>query len=275
LSAKTTLRDGSIVAAAFGQRLLSTHRRMRQAVMLHDVESIQAFRRCLDWLLVRYAIVPLGDLVEARNEPGRPCLALTFDDGYADWHEIVAPVLEELRCPATFFVSSGFVGLGRAEAREFRLQRLGRSRDLAPLTMTQLGDLAACDLFEIGSHTVSHLNFAADSTPGALSTEIDGDRMQLEDWTGEAVRWFAYPWGGLRQLVPNAVEHVRHAGFEAAFTAMPGTLDRAPDRFLLPRQSIDVLSRASLWDARLSGGYDFVFAARRLLSPGSQRLNAS
>jgi hypothetical protein len=83
------------------------------------------------------------------------------------------------------------------------------------------------------------------------------------------VRWFAYPWGGLRQLVPTAVEHIRHAGFEAAFTALPGALDRAPDRFLLPRQSIDVLSRPSLWDARLSGGYDFIFAAKRYLSrPG-------
>src|SRR5439155_15606804 len=202
VSAKAALRDGSIVAAAFGQRLFRPQPRSRQTVMLHDVECSHTFRRCLDWLLTRYSIVPLGDLVEPSGEPGGARLALTFDDGYADWHEIVAPVLEDLRCPATFFVSSGFVGLGPAEARAFRLQRLGRSRDLAPLTVAQLRALAASDLFEIGSHTVSHLDFSADATPGALSAEIDGDRRQLEDWTGEAVRWFAYPWGGLRQLVP-------------------------------------------------------------------------
>ena len=98
-----------------------------------------------------------------------------------------------------------------------------------------------------------------------LSAEIDGDRKQLEDWTCEAVRWFAYPWGGLAQLVPFAVEHVRRAGFEAAFTALPGSLDRAADRFQLPRQTIDVLGRPTLWSARLDGGYDFVFATKRYL----------
>jgi peptidoglycan/xylan/chitin deacetylase (PgdA/CDA1 family) len=260
------LRDGSIVVAALAERLIGPRRRLRQTVMLHDVECSDAFRRCLDWLLARYAIVPLGDLIEARGEVDRECLALTFDDGYANWHEVVAPVLEDFCCPATFFVSSGFVGLGRAEAREFRLQRLGRSRDLAPLTVAQLRDLAAHDLFEIGSHTVSHLDFYVDSTPGALSAEIDGDRMRLEDWTGDPVRWFAYPWGGLPQLVPMAIEHVRHAGFDAAFTSLPGSLDRAPDRFLLPRQSVDVSSRPTLWNARLNGGYDLVFAAKRRLS---------
>jgi peptidoglycan/xylan/chitin deacetylase (PgdA/CDA1 family) len=266
MSAKTALRNGTIVAAAFGQRLLSPHRRTRQTVMLHDIECAQSFRRCVDWLLTRYTIVPLGDLVEASDEPSPARLALTFDDGYADWHEIAAPVLEDLRCPATFFVSSGFVGLGLAEARDFRVRRLGRSRELAPLSVGQLGDLAASELFEIGSHTVSHMDFSVDSRPATLSAEVDGDRMQLEDWTGQPVRWFAYPWGGERQLVPAAVEHLRRSGFEAAFTALPGSLDQATDRFQLPRQSIDVLSRPSLWAARLDGGYDLIFATKRYLS---------
>jgi peptidoglycan/xylan/chitin deacetylase (PgdA/CDA1 family) len=260
------MRNGSMVAAAFANRLLGPETRFRQTLMLHDVESGEAFRRCLAWLRARYTVVPLADLVDARDAGGRKCVALTFDDGYADWHEIVAPVLEQFDCPATFFVSSGFVGLGPAEARKFRVERLGRSADLAPLTVAQLGDLSANDLFEIGSHTVSHVDFSVDSTPGGLAAEIDEDRKRLEDWTGNAVRWFAYPWGGQRQLVPVAVEHVRRAGFEAAFTALPGTLDRAPDRFLLPRQSIDVLSRPALWDARLNGGYDLFFAAKRRLS---------
>jgi peptidoglycan/xylan/chitin deacetylase (PgdA/CDA1 family) len=266
MSTKTALRNGTIVAAAFGQRLLSPHRRTRQILMLHDIECTEAFRMCVQWLLTRYTIVPLGDLIEASGKPNHLRLSLTFDDGYADWHEIAAPVLEEFRCPATFFVSSGFVGLGPAAARTFRAERLGRSRELAPLSVGQLCDLAASELFEIGSHTVSHIDFSVDASPAALSAEIDGDRMQLEDWTGGAVRWFSYPWGGERQLVAAAVEHVRRSGFEAAFTSLPGSLDRAKDRFQLPRQSIDVSSRPSLWAARLDGGYDLVFATKRCLS---------
>ncbi len=266
MSVKSAARNGSIVAAAFGQRLLGSDRRSRQVVMLHDVEHADAFRTCIDWLRTRYDIVPLGDLVAPRTEPGREQLALTFDDGYADWHEVAAPVLEDLACPATFFVSSGFVGLGPAEARTFRQERLRRTRDLAPLGLDQLRDLAAHELFDIGSHTTSHLDFSLDPSADVLASEVDGDRRRLEEWTGEAVRWFAYPWGGLPQLVPAGVEHVRGAGFDAAFTALPGTLDRADDRFLLPRQSIDVLGRPALWNARLTGGYDLVFAAKRRFS---------
>jgi hypothetical protein len=62
------------------------------------------------------------------------------------------------------------------------------------------------------------------------------------------------------------VEHVRHAGFDGAFTALPGSLDWAPDRYRLPRQSIEVLRRASLWHARLTGGDDLDFSAMRRFS---------
>jgi peptidoglycan/xylan/chitin deacetylase (PgdA/CDA1 family) len=260
---RSAARDGTIVAAGFGQRLVGSGRRTRQVVMLHDVEHRDAFRTCIDWMRSRYDIVPLGDLVAPSTEPRHEQLALTFDDGYADWHEVAAPVLEDLRCPATFFVSSGFVGLGPAEARAFRQQRLRRSRDLAPLTADQLRDLATHELFDIGSHTTSHLDFSLDPPADCLASEVEGDRRRLEEWTGRPVRWFAYPWGGLAHLVPAGVAHVSRAGFDAAFTALPGTLDRADDPFLLPRQSIDVLSRPALWNARLTGGYDLVFAAKR------------
>jgi glycosyltransferase involved in cell wall biosynthesis/peptidoglycan/xylan/chitin deacetylase (PgdA/CDA1 family) len=262
-SVKSAARDGSIVAAAFGQRLLRSDRRSRQVVMLHDVEDRDAFRTCIEWMRERYDIVPLRDLVASHADSGRDRLALTFDDGYADWHEVAAPVLEDLSCPATFFVSSGFVGLGPDAARTFREQRLRRTRDLAPLRLDQLRDLANHELFDIGSHTVSHLDFSHHPPPDVLASEVDGDRHRLEEWTGQPVRWFAYPWGGLAQLVPAGVEQVRRAGFDAAFTALPGTLDRADDPFLLPRQSIHVLDRPPLWNARLTGGYDLVFAAKR------------
>ena len=133
--------------------------------------------------------------------------------------------------------------------------------------MAQLGDLATRDLFEIGSHTVSHLDFAADLTPGALSAEIDGDRLQLEDWTGQtcagsrihgAARGSWCPW-------PSSTSDTR--GSKPRSLRSRGRWTSLRDRFLLPRQSIDVLSRPSLWDARLSGGYDFVFAAQAIPLP--------
>ncbi|ATB35803.1 hypothetical protein CYFUS_001217 [Cystobacter fuscus] len=43
------------------------------------------------------------------NEPPPPGLVLTFDDGYREWIDQVAPRLEERRIPATFFVCPAFL----------------------------------------------------------------------------------------------------------------------------------------------------------------------
>ncbi len=43
----------------------------------------------------------------------RPTVVITFDDGYADNLEYALPVLEELEIPATFFITTGYVGSSR------------------------------------------------------------------------------------------------------------------------------------------------------------------
>jgi peptidoglycan/xylan/chitin deacetylase (PgdA/CDA1 family) len=265
MTAKQLLRDGAVVVAghvAMLRRVSPT----RQVIMFHDIENASRFQQCIDWLLERYEIVPVSDLLMDPNLDARDRLALTFDDGYADWHDVVAPILQRHRCAATFFVSSGFVGLSPSQARTFRLERLRRSRELAPLTVSQLRELAAENLFEIGSHTVSHRDLGVPLSPEVLASEIKGDRDRIQDWTGRLVRWFAYPFGGERHLSREATEYVRGAGFRGAFTALPGSVNSTSDPFLLPRQSIDVLRSPRLWSARLNGGYDLFFSLKRQIS---------
>lgn len=71
--------------------------------------SERFFGQCLDFLARHYSFVSLAELERARAAgtalPPRPLL-LTFDDGWADNHRYVLPMLAKRRLPAVLFVAA-------------------------------------------------------------------------------------------------------------------------------------------------------------------------
>jgi peptidoglycan/xylan/chitin deacetylase (PgdA/CDA1 family) len=68
------------------------------------------------WLADRCRVLPVREAVVDLNRGGpfdRPLVAVTFDDGYADSYEIIAPILEECGLRGTFFITTGFVEQGK------------------------------------------------------------------------------------------------------------------------------------------------------------------
>ena len=64
------------------------------------------FRQQMEWLAAaRVAVVPLGRVRETAG-----AVAITFDDGFHNFFEHAAPVLQEFGFPATVFVVSDFCG---------------------------------------------------------------------------------------------------------------------------------------------------------------------
>ena len=59
-----------------------------------------------------YDVLPLAELESRRRAGTLPAraIAITFDDGYADNHDVAWPVLKEHGLPATVFVTTGTVG---------------------------------------------------------------------------------------------------------------------------------------------------------------------
>jgi len=78
-----------------------------------DMVSVSAFRRHLTFYRRHYDVIPLRRVADALAGRGpklpRRSLAITLDDGYCNNLHCALPVLREHDCPATVFVTTGFL----------------------------------------------------------------------------------------------------------------------------------------------------------------------
>ncbi len=146
---------------------------------------------------------------------GPNVVVITFDDGYADNHDVAAPLLEHFGLPATFFVTAGLAGT----TRRFDHDAASPHR-FANLTWEQVRSLAARG-FEIGSHGMSHKSLAA-CQPDEARGEIVRSRDLLNEKLGTRPRSFAYPFGGPDDITPEIRDEVGAAGFEIVASAYGG-----------------------------------------------------
>ena len=69
----------------------------------------------LAWIWRNRTVLPLGEFCE-RNRSGRlpkDAVAITFDDGYASTKDFASPLLQEFGVPATIFLPTDLIELGR------------------------------------------------------------------------------------------------------------------------------------------------------------------
>ncbi len=96
--------------------ILIFHRVLQERDPLFPGEVTAAeFDAICRWLKEWFDVLPLAEAVHRlrdRNLPRRS-LSITFDDGYADNHELAMPVLRKHGLTATFFVATQFLDGGR------------------------------------------------------------------------------------------------------------------------------------------------------------------
>ena len=67
------------------------------------------------WARSMFNVLPLDEAVTRHASHSLPerALSITFDDGYADNHDVAMPILRKHGITATFFIASGFLNGGR------------------------------------------------------------------------------------------------------------------------------------------------------------------
>ena len=79
---------------------------------LYKYKGTKQFSDDLDFLQRNYSPIGLPDVigwVRGKKDLQPNCLLLTFDDGFREIFDVIAPILLEKGIPATFFISSAFL----------------------------------------------------------------------------------------------------------------------------------------------------------------------
>jgi peptidoglycan/xylan/chitin deacetylase (PgdA/CDA1 family) len=206
-----------------GLVVLIYHRVGRRTDVSVDLPS-DLFRAQLDLIADQFTTVTLDDaaslLASPRAPEGKPRIALTFDDGTADFADEVVPELVDRGLPATVYLATQFIETGA------HFPDAG-----VPMSWDALRDAAATGLVEIGSHT--HTHCLLDRVSGATAAhEIARSVGVIEDRLGLRCRHFAYP----KALLGSAdAEREVRARFDTA--AIAGTRPNAYGRTDLHRMN--------------------------------------
>ncbi|MBC7885967.1 MAG: polysaccharide deacetylase family protein [Saprospiraceae bacterium] len=78
---------------------------------LYQCRTTKAFKADLDFFLKHFEPLDIKDLcviIENNKKSVKPGFFLTFDDGLSQFHDVIAPILNEKGIPATCFLNSAF-----------------------------------------------------------------------------------------------------------------------------------------------------------------------
>jgi len=197
--------------------------------------SNRTFAKQIRWLRKRFELISLAEAQRRirRGMNHRPCVSITFDDGYADNCRQAIPLLVKHRIPCTYFVTLRNVLHEEPFSHDMVMGYL-----LAPNTMEQIKAMAGAGI-EIGAHAYTHADLAAINDTRLLRYEVVAATDELQQQLDRPVRYFAFPYGQRANLSPAAFEMARQAGCEGVCSAYGGFNFPGDDDFHLQRIAVD------------------------------------
>ncbi len=141
---------------------------------------------------------------EDRGQPGP--IAITFDDGTADFVDVALPIVARHKIPVTLYAATEFIDEGRPFPN-----------DGSPVSWAGLAEAVASGFVQIGSHT--HRHRLLDRLPDSeVNDELDRSIDLIGDHLGLEAIDFAYP-----KAVPGSAYADRAVRARFRSAALAGT----------------------------------------------------
>jgi len=203
------------------------------ALFYHSLDSgksLTNFLKQIDYLVKHgYKVVPINDVVSyvkgTKTLPPRS-VCLTFDDGYSDNYGAVFAILKKYDVPVTIFLSTKYVASDDSQEIDLGISE----RFLSWGEIEEMARSGVC----FGSHGHNHCDLTSLSGDKSLQEILLSKELIKKNLSGR-IRYFSYPYG---RYDGKTLRLVKKAGFEAAFTTIPGTIRPGDDPYALKRTLI-------------------------------------
>ncbi|MEO6627542.1 MAG: polysaccharide deacetylase family protein [Aquihabitans sp.] len=139
--------------------------------------------------------------VKAGQVVDHPVIAFTFDDGFLECYQHLAPALHDVGVNAAFFINTRYVDASPDSIERFN--RRVNSPGRLPMSSTMVAELAD-EGFVIGAHTGDHQRLDT-ADPAVLSDQIVMGRTEVEEITGKPCPWFAWPFGTYNDMCDASI----------------------------------------------------------------------
>lgn len=184
----------------------------------HYTSNVHGFERFIRNTMENFTPASIDDVL--KNDRGY--FAITFDDAFENVYSNAYPILKRYSIPFTIFITIDLI-----DTKGY-------------LTREELLLLNEEKLCTIGAHTLTHPRLR--KCQNSIE-EIKKSKDGLEKILGKKIRYFAYPYGSVYACSRKNIAEAKQAGFDAAFSAVSGVLNKYGKRknYFLPRINADHL----------------------------------
>lgn len=193
--------------------------------------DIKKFDKMMKIVSKNYRVISLQSLIAKLNQDETlesNTVVITFDDGYQDNYKYAAPILRKYNLPATFFITTGYIGTDRI----FDWDK--ESEFIHPnMTWDEVCSLSNMG-FDIGAHTVNHVNLGSVSLDIAKN-EILQSKLDIEEKLQKEIKLFAYPFGRKDCVNDEVIKIIKEVGFECCCSNYGGKVTKYSSNYNLHR----------------------------------------